>query len=316
MQEPKFIKIIKKFFSLKKRFIIFKKTKIYTAQILHKLQENIVNNTVYENNDNIIYIAMASDRKYSRYLVTAIASIILSSNDNFFIYIIDDGIEARYKDYINKFSLKYKHFTYSFLQVDKNEISRLPYHRCAPCAYYRAKLANILTNIKKILYLDLDIICLHSIKELFDTDLEGKGIGACLDSINYFKNEFPHLSKIGLSSDNNYINSGIMLMNLDKMRNDNFEELFFTTRYKYDNYIIFSDQDIFNIIFQNDKLLLPQKWNFQVPMYRFPYNTIDFTTDPSIIHYTTGNKPWLKDSKCYFKSVYTKFDKALYASFE
>jgi lipopolysaccharide biosynthesis glycosyltransferase len=79
---------------------------------------------------------------------------------------------------------------------------------------------------------------------------------------------------------------------------------------------VFSDQDIFNVIFQYDKLLLPQKWNFQAPMYRYQYNKIDFKTDPAIIHYTTGNKPWLKDSKCYFKDVYTNFEKALYASFK
>jgi lipopolysaccharide biosynthesis glycosyltransferase len=312
-------KLIKKFFHFKKRLIINKKAKIYSILMLCKLQQEKIASINYENSDDIIHIAMASDNKYSRYLVTAVASIILSSNDIFYIYIIDDGISTDYKDYIHRLSLKYKNFIYKFICLDKverDEISRFACRGWAPSVYYRAKLPNILRNIDKILYLDTDIICLTSIRELYETNLEEKGIGACIDTIDYMKSEFHHLKQIGFNTDINYINSGVLLMNLEKMRNMNFESLFVSTCHKFSTCNMFADQDIFNVIFQYDKLLLPQKWNFQAPMYRFPYNKINFKIDPAIIHYTTSNKPWLKDSKCYFKKLYTEFENALYTSLE
>ena len=58
----------------------------------------------------------------------------------------------------------------------------------------------------KILYLDCDIVCYKDIKEIFDTDMTNYEVGVATDAIGrHFINK-------------KYINSGVVLMNLKKIR--------------------------------------------------------------------------------------------------
>ncbi len=65
----------------------------------------------------------------------------------------------------------------------------------------------------KILYLDCDIVCYKDIKEIFDTDMTNYEVGVATDAIGrHFINK-------------KYINSGVVLMNLKKIReNGSFEK--------------------------------------------------------------------------------------------
>ena len=65
----------------------------------------------------------------------------------------------------------------------------------------------------KILYLDCDIVCYKDIKEIFDTDMTNYEVGVATDAIgSHFINK-------------KYINSGVVLMNLKKIReNGSFEK--------------------------------------------------------------------------------------------
>ena len=65
----------------------------------------------------------------------------------------------------------------------------------------------------KILYLDCDIVCYKDIKKIFNTNMKGYEIGVVRDAIGrYFINK-------------NYINSGVVLMNLPEIRkNKSFEK--------------------------------------------------------------------------------------------
>ncbi len=58
----------------------------------------------------------------------------------------------------------------------------------------------------KILYLDCDIVCYKDIKEIFETDMEGFEVAVARDAIGR------------KAINKNYINSGVILMNLDEIR--------------------------------------------------------------------------------------------------
>ncbi len=61
----------------------------------------------------------------------------------------------------------------------------------------------------KILYLDCDIVCYKDIKEIYETDISGYEVGVARDAIGrYFINR-------------KYMNSGVVLMNLDEIRKNN-----------------------------------------------------------------------------------------------
>ncbi len=61
----------------------------------------------------------------------------------------------------------------------------------------------------KILYLDCDIVCYKDIKEIYETDMSDYEVGVARDAIGrYFINR-------------KYMNSGVVLMNLDEIRKNN-----------------------------------------------------------------------------------------------
>jgi lipopolysaccharide biosynthesis glycosyltransferase len=125
-------------------------------------------------------------------------------------------------------------------------------------------------EIRKILYLDVDIFVLKNIVELWETDLSNKTLLAVKD---------PHINKISspeglnyalryynLNPEAPYFNSGVLLLNLTKMLQDNFIE---KCKKHLDNKNFrnnFWDQDVLNIFAYNDWLPLELKWNFPLPL--------------------------------------------------
>ncbi len=100
----------------------------------------------------------------------------------------------------------------------------------------------------KILYLDCDIVCYKDIKELYDNDIEDYEIGAVQDFIGK-----KMISK-------KYINSGMLLMNLKKIR----ETGSFTRAREICNKrrMMMPDQTAINIACK-PKLYMPDKYNEQ-----------------------------------------------------
>lgn len=100
----------------------------------------------------------------------------------------------------------------------------------------------------KVLYLDCDIVCYKDIKELYDNDIEEYEIGAVQDFIGK-----KMISK-------KYINSGMLLMNLKRIR----ENGSFTRAREICNKrrMMMPDQTAINIACK-PKLYLPDKFNEQ-----------------------------------------------------
>ena len=71
----------------------------------------------------------------------------------------------------------------------------------------------LLPNINKIIYLDGDTITLIDLKEMYDIDMDNYYYKGFLD---YLKDSFnPH--------NNLYLCSGVLLINLEELRNENGE---------------------------------------------------------------------------------------------
>ena len=260
-----------------------------------------------------IHICLISDEAYGPRLVVTLASIAASSapDDRLFFYIVDGGISDADKRNIALLG-RIRQFSCVYIETSEEKIGGFPRHRCAPCAYYRVLLPELLPHLDKLIYLDCDLIVLKSLRELWETDVSTAGIAAARDFIDYVKDEeknFFHLARIGFDIRRHYINSGVMLMNLARMRAMGFAEKFFRARAELDGLIRFSDQDIFNHLFQNDLVLLAQGWNFQSNLPLLPEEKMNAAElDVAVIHYTTGAKPWLPDALCYFKEYYTQIE--------
>ena len=109
-----------------------------------------------------------------------------------------------------------------------------------------------LKDLDKVLYVDSDIMVLHDLTKLYNTDIEGKYLAAVKDPSWFFENT--HVVQLNLEERGFYFNSGVMLMNLAKMRQDNLIEKL--EDYTNNNFRTYMDQDAFNVVVGNDVKLL------------------------------------------------------------
>ena len=111
--------------------------------------------------------------------------------------------------------------------------------------------ANILPqDIKKILYLDCDTIVKENLNSLFnieDNENVFLGVKDCI-SKRYRRN-------IGLDSNNNYINAGVLLINLELLRKYDVEKEISDFINRYGKIISYADQDILNGVFRNKRCI-------------------------------------------------------------
>lgn len=172
--------------------------------------------------------------------------------------------------------------------------------------YYRLFITEVLpADVDKILYLDGDMVCRKTLADLWNIDLNEYAVGVVhdCDEVTQTKdNRLPYPMETG------YFNAGMLLINLDYWRKNKSYNRFIECIVKYQNEIVFHDQDVLNICFWDKKKWLPLSYNFQssfihLAEYRTDYSTIaneiEATKyDPAIIHYVSSSKPWNVD--CFF----------------
>lgn len=148
--------------------------------------------------------------------------------------------------------------------------------------YYRIFFPKILdNNIDKILYLDVDMIINTDIADLYNINIANYALVAVDE-----ENE-SGLIRLNIPDGYNYFNSGVMLMNLNKFRQEHLVEKLTTYVIENGEKLASWDQDAFNAILYNDRLPLDQKWN--ITLAAAQSNT---KLDPNIVHYTGMHKAW------------------------
>lgn len=92
--------------------------------------------------------------------------------------------------------------------------------------YYHLLIGDLLPkNIDKCIYLDVDICVRKDLSELFNINMKDNYIAGVLSPSFYF-NQKKHCSRLNLPSMNQYINVGILLIDLRQIRKENMTEKF------------------------------------------------------------------------------------------
>lgn len=187
--------------------------------------------------------------------------------------------------------------TYTFLDLKGKLNDVYVDQRYTIAASYRLLLPDLLPEYDKVLYLDCDIIVRNNLAQLYHTtNLENNYLGAVLEASLDFQEA--NIRKLGCKP-GEYFNSGFLLMNLQKMREDGMVNKFLDGL-KVD-YLEFPDQDVLNIQCRNKVLPLPPHYNsirtFYLPQYKKfflqKYSEKEWkeVQKHGNIHYT-GEKPW------------------------
>ncbi|TKX30597.1 glycosyltransferase family 8 protein [Campylobacter estrildidarum] len=132
-----------------------------------------------------------------------------------------------------------------------------------PAMFYKLKSPDLLKNLDKCLFLGVDLMCVSDIRELFAYDLKDNLIAAALDCYNFDNFIRKAKSKNGLddlvfSNAKYYINNEVMLINLDKWREERITE---KCQYYLENYHLEGFIDVFPLVCAPKIQIISNKFN-------------------------------------------------------
>ena len=200
-------------------------------------------------------------------MVTAAKSLAKNSNvDNIYFLIESDKFPHYIPSYVKAVNVSgQKYFTSKSPNVYK-KWTYMTLMRCALTKYF--------PYLDRILWLDVDTAVLDNIDDLWNLDMSDYYVAGC-----------PEPEK---SSEAPYINAGVMMLNLKKLREDNMDDALIkalnTKTYQ------FADQDCINELCKDKILIIPSI-----------YNANDYTekcANPKIRHFA-AEKDWRKNPILY-----------------
>ena len=211
------------------------------------LDKNLLNTT---NNDylNYINVAYSIDNNYHYLAHISMKSIMLSQYNTTFInfYILYSNFSTEQKEVINKISLQHKNCKIEFIDMG-NQFKDFSIHDdifavWSPADFFRILLQDIFPNENKFLYLDADTLIYKDLTKLYNYNITDKYYIGMLEFkvfsyARYFKKRF-----------NNYINTGVLLCNLEELRKGNISEKFIQFHKEYNKQIRYPVNDPLNIV--------------------------------------------------------------------
>lgn len=156
--------------------------------------------------------------------------------------------------------------------------------------YFRLFIPAMFPEYDKAIYIDSDVVVPGDLAELYDMELSDNYIAACPDhSIENVEPLVRYTMEAVGTEKGNYINSGVLLMNLKALREKSFDKHFLNLLNTYHLDCIAPDQDYLNALCNGKILYLPECWDAMPNENKTPLS------DAKIIHYNLFSKPWCYD---------------------
>ena len=166
--------------------------------------------------------------------------------------------------------------------------------------WYRIFLPDLLPEVDRVLYLDADTIVMDSLEPLWQLQIGDHHLAAVT---NVFQPDHAReRDQLGLVGPHPYFNSGVLLLNLDRMRQDGCSQRLRDYARQPPRRLIWPDQDALNAILGPRRLALHPRWNVMNSIINFTWAADVFGAeaveearrDPAIRHFEGPgqNKPW------------------------
>lgn len=164
----------------------------------------------------------------------------------------------------------------------------------------RLQLGCLPSDVKRVLYLDADVLVREDLATLYETDLGGNTVGAVLHPYPERRAEVVDGAFLRLStgaSPPGYFNSGVLLVDLALWRADAITERAMILYERFGEQIGTGlDQDVLNCLFSGGWTALDPRWNKPIdrhPVGLFGEGRMAYLMEASgIIHYVGRIKPW------------------------
>lgn len=251
--------------------------------------------------NDTIHIFFAANVGYYQHLCVLLVSILENNpGERFMFHVMTDREDAE-AEKIKGIAATYSNFEIRFVVMDDSIFEKFPLliEHITLQMYYRFLIPIIAPpELKKALYFDCDMVCNTALRELWTIPIGDDYVGGC----SVFKAEFidpegkKYLESIGYPDphrEDKYICSGMLLMNLEKIRNDEKvpELLDWCRRTPHSKY---TDQDAINCVFFDRIKPLDPKWNYTT-IAAYYHRKKDSNC---IVHFIGPQKPWKPEILC------------------
>lgn len=189
--------------------------------------------------------------------------------------------------------------------------------------YYRLLASKKLPeDVDRVLYMDPDTLVRGSIEEFYNLPFDGNMIIAMPDPPQLYNPKIhdnrPHHIRLDLPEDFVYINSGVILMNLKLMRENNFSvNSIFKIMDEKKDVVVYPDQDAINIYFKDSTKVWKNLFNYNPGIYANEILKWGFSkkyrrrVNPMIVHFMGPVKPWdihYRNKYCFeYQEYYKEF---------
>lgn len=249
-----------------------------------------------------IHIVFGTDENFIIHLSVAICSVLKNAAQDAALnfYILHEGLSEPAQNIIRNLQ-KIRNFDLQFIFIDCSNYKKLllKWGNSLPGVIFaRFKVPEILHELKKCIYLDVDIIVRADISELWAVDISRYLFGAVEEPKD---TRLRRNIVLNISCDDPYFNTGILLLNLDRLRTINIDDKVNAFLKTNTMALLYPEQDILNKMFHDKCYPLPMQWNVITGMYtdRASDNFVHYDNegslmalrDPAIVHFTGKEKP-------------------------
>ena len=251
--------------------------------------------TVRKTEKNTVNVFFASDRNYLPYLAVALASLSKHAESRYYYNVrilsedlTNESLRGAVKNLKPNVNIKVFSVADKISGIKKELALRLrDYYSDA--IYYRMFIAEMFPALKRAVYLDSDIVINTDIAKLYFTNIGDNILGAVTDESVMSQDVFREYVKkhVKMKHSEDYFNSGVLVMNLERMREDKIKDQFIALLCKYNFKTVAPDQDYLNFLCRGKIHYLDRGWN----KHAISENSID-RDELYLMHFNMFNKPW------------------------
>ncbi len=261
---------------------------------------------------NVVY---ACDDKYAMLAGVSIESLLRTNHDvdEIRVFVLTNGVsEENAQKLISIAEQNHRKINLVTVSAETFKSKKLciDAQRWSLAAFARLFTPQLLPDLDRILYLDCDTIVLGSLMDVWNVDLGSCTCAAVAEPFSAY-----HKKNVGMDKGEVYYNSGVMLIDLDKWRNQDAISLFVASIDRHRGRVPYVDQGVLNEVFRSKFYCLPAKYNVFTEYYDFSYGEVErYRADkvvyseieieeaakfPVIMHYVSSfmtPRPWVQGS--------------------
>jgi lipopolysaccharide biosynthesis glycosyltransferase len=254
-----------------------------------------------------LHLALAFDQNFVTPLYVLLTSIFANNAHNqLHIHAVATGVSEAERTKITNF-IESQHASISFYQIDESYVASFATSedvRYGLAIFYRLLLPAMLpASVRKLIYIDVDIIVVGDLAELYNTPLEDVPVAAVADPVEWDRPD------LGIPDRANYFNSGVLLINIDLWLRQQIAEKAISFLKQYPEKVTYPDQDALNATLIGNWRKLDNKFNYTyraVPV--IPRKELEkIVATKVIIHYNESAKPWHRHSASPLKYLYHQY---------